>query len=456
MDNKKIESVDEKFTLPPDLLNRKEFIDRTLTIIEKLSDQKKNVCFSISGNWGIGKTFVLEHIEHQLLMETANTEKYAVFHYNCWQYDYYEEPLVAIIAVMLDAIKENENLLSEKASATIRGFLKIIGNGLLIKASSFVEEKTGINVEEIWKFLQEGNQETAKEIANNHAYDINFLFRQVLNRFRETVVSMAQGKTIIFVVDELDRCLPEYSIKVLERLHHIFDEINNVQVILSIDKHQLAHTVKQIYGVNTNVERYLSKFINFSLILDTGEFNEEFDTKFGYYINNFEYSNSATKQYDVENFKCKIFDGINMRSRIRIIDKCQLIHHIIYDENQKCDFSFMCIELLLAILSHEKIYCTTQTYRDNNIFGFKDELHPYIGLGYFNSICNGQDKQDYLYHAYSEGSHYVNLDDIWGASLAAYRYVIGFEKDEFGYRDYSPKEIIKHASSFWNLLQIIE
>lgn len=51
-------------------------------------------------------------------------------------------------------------------------------------------------------------------------------------------------------MDELDRCLPAYTIKVLERLHHIFTDIDNVIVIIAMDKKQVEHVVGQIYGVS--------------------------------------------------------------------------------------------------------------------------------------------------------------------------------------------------------------
>ena len=130
------------------------------------------------------------------------------------------------------------------------------------------------------------------------------------------------------MVDELDRCLPEYAIKILERLHHVFTDIPNVQVVLSIDKSQLEHIIKKTFGENTETQKYLSKFINFEVNLDEGSFTDkdEFDNKFAYYIQNFEYSNEATKEYQVDEFIIKIFDGIDMRSRIEIIEKCNLLH----------------------------------------------------------------------------------------------------------------------------------
>ncbi len=56
--------------------------------------------------WKMGsrKTFVLKMVERQLRDYQAG-EKFAVFHYNCWEYDYYDEPLIAIVSSMLDSIR---------------------------------------------------------------------------------------------------------------------------------------------------------------------------------------------------------------------------------------------------------------------------------------------------------------------------------------------------------------
>lgn len=40
------------------------------------------------------------------------------------------------------------------------------------------------------------------------------------------------------MVDELDRCLPSYAIKVLERIHHVFNELENVVVIIAMEKNK--------------------------------------------------------------------------------------------------------------------------------------------------------------------------------------------------------------------------
>ena len=106
-----------------DLLDRSDFIDNVITLVNKLSDIKKGCCFAIEGSWGIGKTFVIEEIENRLKAYTSEEttfDKFFVFHYNCWQYDYYEEPTVAIISAIYDCIQKYESILFSSEDVTIR------------------------------------------------------------------------------------------------------------------------------------------------------------------------------------------------------------------------------------------------------------------------------------------------------------------------------------------------
>ena len=57
-------------------------------------------------------------------------------------------------------------------------------------------------------------EETAK-MQKTHEYDVFFSFNQALGHLQGLMAELGQEQTIVLVVDELDRCLPEYSIKVL-------------------------------------------------------------------------------------------------------------------------------------------------------------------------------------------------------------------------------------------------
>ena len=49
-----------------DLLDRDEFIENVVKIVNQLSEIERGCCFAIEGGWGVGKTFVIEEIEERL------------------------------------------------------------------------------------------------------------------------------------------------------------------------------------------------------------------------------------------------------------------------------------------------------------------------------------------------------------------------------------------------------
>ena len=448
-----------------DLLNRQKFVDRVIRIIELQSAQKKKSCFAINGKWGVGKTFVLEMLEEQLGIiqsDKTKSDKYMIFHYNCWQYDYYEEPLVAIVASMLDTIDEKERLIPEGAKKEIlekvKSLLKIVGSALLIKASDEIEKKTGIDIKELAEFISNTEDISTQNTEDTTAFDSNFLFKKTLTKLQETIGILSKDKTIVFVVDELDRCLPEYAIKVLERLHHIFEDVENVQVILSIDKSQLEHIIEKTFGDNTKTQKYLSKFIDFEVILDEGYFSDkdEFDKKFEFYLRNFDYLNSNTKPEHVDEFKARIFDGIDMRQRIRIIEKCNLLHRLLNNKEEKSDFSIMCVEILYTMnrVLDLNIINSKQTFRMGSI----ERKGKIIldGLEFLYSIYQEAAKKEDAYLV-AYGKSLIRLRDIYGLLLACVRLNDADIYKEFAGQtyEYDIDEAKSYTNKFNDLLNIV-
>ena len=64
-------------------------------------------------------------------------------------------------------------------------------------------------------------------------------------------------------MDELDRCKPEFSIKLIERIKHFFD-IPNIVFILSTNKSQLEESINSFYGFRS-ANSYLEKFIDLNI-----------------------------------------------------------------------------------------------------------------------------------------------------------------------------------------------
>ena len=70
------------------------------------SDKSKSWNFAIDGEWGSGKSFVLNMIENKL----KEKQSFVIINYNAWKNDFYEDPLIAILYTILDSSKLNTTL----------------------------------------------------------------------------------------------------------------------------------------------------------------------------------------------------------------------------------------------------------------------------------------------------------------------------------------------------------
>lgn len=177
-----------------------------------------------------------------------------------------------------------------------------------------------------------------------------------MRKLAEVIKSLTKDYTIVFLVDELDRCLPEYSIKVLERLHHLTEEESNIITVISIDKNQLLSSVDQIFGFK-NPEKYLDKFINFEVKLDCGTVSNTLCQKYADYIALFDRELFLFDE-PVEECLQALFKNIDIRTQEQLMKKAMLAHTLLYSD--KKDYSFMCMEVLLVIM-----ICV---YQDNSCF----------------------------------------------------------------------------------------
>lgn len=345
-----------------DILNRKPFVENVIKLIENISSNKKTMTFAIDGEWGCGKSFVLDMLEDELNKikkdEDEKNNKYLIIRYNCWKYDYYEEPLVAIVAAILESI-ENNNLEKEQ----IKGVLKATGTILLSMAANIAKDKTGVDLPEIFEELKNGIKTGNANYNDKKSYDVYFKFNDILKKLQKALNDLGKEYTVVFIVDELDRCLPEYSIKVLERLHHLTEGTSNIISIISTDKPKFHKSIKTL-GFRDATE-YLKKFIQFEVKLDKGEVSEKITDKYSDYISLFD--KDLIKFNDsIEEFIQAIFKNISAREQEHLIDKAMLVHKMLFTEPK--DYAFMCIELLIVITQ----YC----YKSNKMI--TDWFREYI------------------------------------------------------------------------------
>jgi predicted KAP-like P-loop ATPase len=100
--------------------------------------------------------------------------------------------------------------------------------------------------------------ELSNDAINTYLHDKEqiLIFKESLSK----IFCNSEDKLYVFI-DELDRCRPNYAIELLERLKHLLD-INGLVFILAMDKTQLGHSVRAIYGQDFESVGYLRRFID--------------------------------------------------------------------------------------------------------------------------------------------------------------------------------------------------
>lgn len=355
-----------------DILNRQEFIDKIISTVEYHSKNNLKASFSIQGEWGCGKSWILDRVFESLYDiqdENIAGGRYCVFRYNAWKYDYYEEPLVSLLISLKEQLDSENSILfkTPKAQENYQAVKKMIKEKLLDTLDviqknplfSIIDSQTfhipkliclGVTVK---KEFEEYKDKVKEEIRQ---YDPHYDLNQLMNSMIKGLNKISSEKTVVVIVDELDRCLPEHAIKVLERMHHISQNVNNIQFIYGIDKEQIENNVAQIFDANNSdekqkrvrIKKYLSKFISFGLQVPKAEYNEEIQKKYSELFESFAQVNTCS--FDVfSNFKL-IVNILSPRDLEIVIKKIILSNGILKQNKEKLDNSILIFELYSAVL----------------------------------------------------------------------------------------------------------
>ncbi len=419
-----------------DVLDRQSFISNVFQLINQISLLKGSGTIAINGEWGSGKTYVLKQIERQL-SAYQDGKRFLVIHYNCWQYDYYEEPLVAIVSSVKESLQEQLGFFSNETKQKIKQAIGFLGDVIAGITMTFPDPLLQGSVYTGMMLYSEATKAVsrAKSNSKDNQYDRLKTFSTVLGALKESIKTITQEVSIVFAVDEIDRCIPHYAIKVLERLHHLFSDLPNSVVLLTEDKEQLSSVVEQVFG-SKRPDEYLRKFINYSFDLDKGKVNNSFLEKYQRFFSGF-ISCPYDMRFDMSAFCSAAFSGIPIRRQEQLMDSLEKVHNMLFHETEK-DYLFLCLELLLLIFS--KHYgLTSNPFRvDNNgyiqVLGTNSELDEYFHNTFIGTLITPiysplekKQKHHYMF------SRITNLDELIICFMSHFysdsAYIIQYPKD---------------------------
>lgn len=252
-------------------LNRRENAEVLETIV---STYKEGGVLALNGKWGTGKTTFVRMWQEHLKQNNITT-----LYFNAWESDFIIDPLIGLLGE-LNQISSNTSKVNISSVLNVAG--KIILNAAPSIAKGLVEHYCGTGATSVIRDVVDGGASLLKEEIDKYEKQKETLkqFHKALSDFVE---SSCNGKPLVFIVDELDRCNPHYAVKVLERVKHIFD-IPNIVFVLSIDKEQLGNSIRGYYGSHLiDADEYLKRFIDIEYTLPDPDVNLFCDYLYDHY-----------------------------------------------------------------------------------------------------------------------------------------------------------------------------
>lgn len=253
--------------LPEDIFRRKPVAQRMCKIIAELEHSAISP-LALDGSWGSGKTIHAQRIKEEFTSNYSDSIK--CLYWNASKSDYFESPLLAFISFLYRQIDDTQKKQFKKNSFLVysRGAL----SGLLSIANQTVASCTGINAKEVYKDVSSTVSEMG---ASNNSMEVRFasLLDEVgeetscLQAAHELLHSVRGDKKLIIIIDELDRCKPDFALKILENIKHLFS-VDECKFILVMNKASVANSIEKMYGLKGEAsESYLDKYIKMTFQL---------------------------------------------------------------------------------------------------------------------------------------------------------------------------------------------
>ena len=244
--------------------SRKRLLNNLYSLLTSISDNKNALSVSIDAGWGYGKTFFLEKLSSVL-----KNDKQIVVNYNAWENDISDDAFISFTDSLISGLHAfiEEPKFIDKANSIFEAFgrasLKTISEKVaIIDAVTGIAKETQKELDTIKEkesgFFNSGIEKTKLTIVKDRV-------NESLNYFFSNCKSEYKDKKIFVLVDELDRCRPDFAIQVLERLKHLFSN-PNLCFVFAINRTQLQLSVSHCFG-KIDCSLYLEKFFDFSFVL---------------------------------------------------------------------------------------------------------------------------------------------------------------------------------------------
>ncbi|NVK83929.1 MAG: hypothetical protein HWE21_06385 [Cytophagia bacterium] len=248
-----------------DLLNRKRSGERLSELLERVEDP---VVVALDGPWGTGKSFFLQRWVGAHTMQNGGAA--TTVYFDAFAHDYLEDPLIALTGAVgsqletdrTKGIWENAKRLAFQVARPAFRMAMAVGTAGATEVAGPIMDAA---IESGAKSLESAADDFWKREEGRKA---------AMGEFRACLAALTSPSTegagdekpLVVVVDELDRCRPDYALTILEVIKHFF-AVPRVHFVLGTSLDALEKSVRARYGPDVDAASYLKRFITLKMQL---------------------------------------------------------------------------------------------------------------------------------------------------------------------------------------------
>lgn len=232
----------------------KQFLDHFYELVTK--NIHPPFAISIDGAWGSGKTTVM-----RILKSRLEGKSYPVFWFNPWEYQQTGSVVMAFLQCLAGRYKnvlktmkiDTGNIFKFLLECGIEAGLKTIGNGIFSLP----------DIKEKFQEIKKGSTPSYEDYENT-IETIKSEFVQLIRQISEK----HKNNPVMIFFDDLDRCLPDEAIQLLEALKNLFVTPESRCIfICGLDTHVTKQFIREHYrGLEADFSiNYFRKIFNLTI-----------------------------------------------------------------------------------------------------------------------------------------------------------------------------------------------
>lgn len=234
-----------------DLLNNEAIAKTVVSLIKDSKDQPISV--GIHGDWGAGKSSILEMVENEVKRTPSEDEKrYSCIRFNGWRHQGFEDSKSVAKTTGKTAL----------GIATGTAPITLLSSAMdALKSTITTEEGITGAIESIGGYLKDAK--ITEDTSSNKEFSE---FQENFSKLLED----AAIKKLVVLIDDLDRCLPDVAIDTLEAVR-LFMFSEKTAFVIAADESMIRYAVKKHFpdAINENkinagdnfANKYLEKLI---------------------------------------------------------------------------------------------------------------------------------------------------------------------------------------------------